>query len=120
VLTEQLGPLSPRTAGFDGNSWCPSRVDNRCAGVRPADRHRQEVVHRRVLQLHPGRKAAKVEKGGLLVGQPPTRVRIPEKELAMVGTMPIRTKAGRKQRPRGTTARVSTARACSSALQRRP
>jgi hypothetical protein len=46
-------------------------------------------------------------------------VRIPEKELAMVGTMPIRTKAGRKQRPRGTTERVSTARAFSSALQRR-
>jgi hypothetical protein len=60
-----------------------------------------------------------VVKGGLLVSQPPTSVRIPEKELAMVGTMPIRTNAGRKQRPRGTTERVSTARACSSALQRR-
>jgi hypothetical protein len=56
---------------------------------------------------------------GPQASQPPISVRIPEKELAMVGTMPIRTKAGRKQRPRGTTERVSTARACSSALQRR-
>jgi hypothetical protein len=60
-----------------------------------------------------------VVKGGLLVSQPPISVRIPENELAIVGTMPIKTKAGRKQRPRGTTERVSTARACSSALQRR-
>jgi hypothetical protein len=72
-----------------------------------------------IAEVGAGRAADQPGQGGPQASQPPISVRIPEKELAMVGTMPIRTKAGRKQRPRGTTERVSTARACSSALQRR-